>query len=144
FRLSKVPAASLFVSAVGIVVPAASYKRGLTAETIPAVEQFAFFVFFKKPNSGNEFPLLPVSKDVPSFAQSSEFVKPPRHYGQLFQAPIPVAPTVSLRSNPHSKGSRSTKKACFVCKSVDHLIKDCDFHVRKLAPRTYASRDIHK
>nr|GFC69996.1 hypothetical protein [Tanacetum cinerariifolium] len=42
-----------------------------------------------------------VSKDVPSFAQSSELVKSPRHYGQLFQAPIPIAPTVPLRSNPH-------------------------------------------
>nr|GEV14295.1 hypothetical protein [Tanacetum cinerariifolium] len=49
-----------------------------------------------------------------------------------------------LRSNPHSKGSRKTKKACFVCKSVDYLIKDRDFHARKLAQRTYASRDIHK
>nr|GFA45646.1 putative ribonuclease H-like domain-containing protein [Tanacetum cinerariifolium] len=85
-----------------------------------------------------------VSKDVPSFAQSFELVKSPRHSGQLFQAPIPVAPTVPHRSNPHSKGSRRSKKACFVCKSVDHLIRDCDFHVRKLAHRTYASRDIHK
>nr|GFC53050.1 hypothetical protein [Tanacetum cinerariifolium] len=62
-----------------------------------------------------------VSKDVPSFAQSSELVKSPRHSGQLCQAPIPVAPIFLLRSNPHSKGSRRTKKACFVCKSVDHL-----------------------
>nr|GEV14147.1 ribonuclease H-like domain, reverse transcriptase, RNA-dependent DNA polymerase [Tanacetum cinerariifolium] len=59
-------------------------------------------------------------------------------------APIPVAPTIPLRSKPHSKGSRKTKKACFVYKSVDHLIKDCDFHARKLAHRPYASRDIHK
>nr|GFA91377.1 putative ribonuclease H-like domain-containing protein [Tanacetum cinerariifolium] len=85
-----------------------------------------------------------VSKDVPSFAQSPELVKSPRHSGQPFQAPIPVALSVSLRSNPHSKGSRKTKKACFVCKSVDHLIKDCDFHARKLAQRTYASTYIHK
>nr|GFA01314.1 hypothetical protein [Tanacetum cinerariifolium] len=85
-----------------------------------------------------------VSKDVPSFAQSSKLVKSPRHSGQLFQAPIPVAPTVPLKSNLHSKGSMRTKKACFVCKSVDHLIKDCDFHARKLAHRPYASRDIHK
>nr|GEY77331.1 ribonuclease H-like domain-containing protein [Tanacetum cinerariifolium] len=95
--------------------------------------------------SNSEEDNLPqVSKDVPSFAQSSELVKSPRHSGQLFQAPILVAPTVPLRSNPHSKGSRRTKKACFVGKSVDHLIRDYDFHARKLAHRTYASRDTHK
>nr|GFC99381.1 hypothetical protein [Tanacetum cinerariifolium] len=59
-------------------------------------------------------------------------------------APILVAPTVPLRLNLYSKGSRRTKKACFIWKSVDHLIKDCDFHDRKLAHRPYASRDIHK
>nr|GEW33223.1 hypothetical protein [Tanacetum cinerariifolium] len=85
-----------------------------------------------------------VTKDVPSFSQSSELVKTPRHSDQLFQAPIPVAPTIPLRSNPPSRGFRRTKKACFVCKSVTHLIKDCDFHARKLAQRTYASRNIHK
>nr|GFD04934.1 hypothetical protein [Tanacetum cinerariifolium] len=52
-----------------------------------------------------------VSKDVPSFAQSSELVKSPRHSGQLFQAPIPVAPIVPLGSKPHSKGFKRTKKA---------------------------------
>nr|GEY54404.1 copia protein [Tanacetum cinerariifolium] len=60
------------------------------------------------------------------------------------QVPIPVAPTVPLRSKSHSKGSGRTKKACFVFKSIDHLIKDCDFHDMKLAHRPYASRDIHK
>nr|GFC26402.1 hypothetical protein [Tanacetum cinerariifolium] len=84
-----------------------------------------------------------VCKDVPSFAQSSELVKSPRLSGKLFQAHIPVAFSVPIRSNPHLKGSSRTKKACFVCKSVDHLIKDCYFHARKLAHRTYDSRDIH-
>nr|GFC29021.1 hypothetical protein [Tanacetum cinerariifolium] len=101
-------------------------------------------VFHTPPSDENVHLAFTVSKDVPSFAQSSEFVKSPRHSGQLFQAPIPVAPTVALRSNPYSEGSRRTKKACFVYKSMDHLIKDCDFHSRKLAHRTYALRDIHK
>nr|GEY25137.1 hypothetical protein [Tanacetum cinerariifolium] len=98
------------------------------------------------PVAGTFMPPKPdlVSNDVSSFAQSSKLVKSPRHSGQLFQAPILVAPSVPLRSNPRSQGSRKTKKACFVCKSVNHVIKDYDFHARKLAQKTYATRDIHK
>nr|GFC56762.1 hypothetical protein [Tanacetum cinerariifolium] len=78
------------------------------------------------------------------FAQSPELVKSPRHFGLLSQPPMSVAPPVPLRTNSPSKGSRRTKKTYFVCKSENHLIKDCDFHARKLAQRPYASRDIHK
>nr|GEW76964.1 putative ribonuclease H-like domain-containing protein [Tanacetum cinerariifolium] len=76
---------------------------------------------FHTPSDENEHLAFNVSKDIPSFAQSYELVKSPRHSGQLFQTPIPVSPSVPLRSNPHS---RRIKKACFVYKSVDHLIKD--------------------
>nr|GEZ77890.1 ribonuclease H-like domain-containing protein [Tanacetum cinerariifolium] len=66
------------------------------------------------------------------------------HFGPLFQAPILVVHPVLVRSKSHSKGSRRTKKTCFVCKSETRLIKNCDFHARKLAKKSYASRDIHK
>nr|GEZ45559.1 ribonuclease H-like domain-containing protein [Tanacetum cinerariifolium] len=85
-----------------------------------------------------------VTKDVPSFAQSPELVKSPRHSGLLSHPPMLVAPPVLLKTNSPSKGFRRTKKTCFVCKSETHLIKDCDFHARKLAKKSYASRDIHK
>nr|GEZ91988.1 ribonuclease H-like domain-containing protein [Tanacetum cinerariifolium] len=108
-------------------------------------------VFHTHPSDKNEHLAFNVQlsptkteQDLSSRPSSPKLVKSPRHSGQLCQAHIPVALSVQLRSNPHSKGSRKTKKACFVCKSVDHLIKDCDFHTRKLAQRTYASRDIHK
>nr|GEY98075.1 hypothetical protein [Tanacetum cinerariifolium] len=85
-----------------------------------------------------------ITKDVPSFAQSPELVKSPRHSGLLSYPPMSVDPLVPLSTNSPSKGLRRTKKTYFVCKSETHLIKDCDFHARKLAKKSYASRDIHK
>nr|GFB52600.1 ribonuclease H-like domain-containing protein [Tanacetum cinerariifolium] len=85
-----------------------------------------------------------VPKDVPSFAQSLELVKSPRHSGLLSQPPMSVAPPVPLSTNSPSKGSRKTKKTCFVCKSETRLIKDCDFHDKNLAQKSYVSRDIQK
>nr|GFA83200.1 hypothetical protein [Tanacetum cinerariifolium] len=85
-----------------------------------------------------------VTKDVPSFAQSLELVKSPRHSFLISSHPMSVAPPVPLRTHSPSKGLKRTKKTCFVCKSETHLIKDCDFHARKFAQKSYASRDIHK
>nr|GEW37653.1 ribonuclease H-like domain-containing protein [Tanacetum cinerariifolium] len=82
-------------------------------------------------------------QSVPSFIQSSEQVKTPRHSVQLVEAPIldaTLKPT-NLKSNISSK--RKNRKTCFVCRSVDHLIKDCDFYAKKKAqpkPRNYAHR----
>nr|GEW29112.1 hypothetical protein [Tanacetum cinerariifolium] len=66
------------------------------------------------------------------------------HLAFNVQATILAVTTVPVSSKTLSRGTRRNRKACFVCKSVDHLIKDCDFHSRKLAQRTYASRDTRK
>nr|GFC88116.1 hypothetical protein [Tanacetum cinerariifolium] len=75
---------------------------------------------------------------------SPELVKTPRYSGLISPPPMSVAPPVLLRLHSPSKALRRSKKTCFVCKSKTRLIKDCDFHARKLAQNSYASRDIHK
>nr|GFD51008.1 hypothetical protein [Tanacetum cinerariifolium] len=57
-----------------------------------------------------------VTKDVPSFTQSPELVKSPRHSGLISPPLMSVAPPVLLRTHSPSKGLRRTKKTCFVCK----------------------------
>nr|GEV34563.1 ribonuclease H-like domain-containing protein [Tanacetum cinerariifolium] len=60
---------------------------------------------------------------------------------------IPVDTPKPASPKPTSPGKRRNRKACFVCKSLDHLIKDCDYHAKKMAQpvtRNHAHRSIHK
>nr|GEV99333.1 ribonuclease H-like domain-containing protein [Tanacetum cinerariifolium] len=68
---------------------------------------------------------------VPSFIQSTEQVKSPRHSLQHVETSILAATPKPAIPNPASQGKRRNRKACFVCKSVDHLIKDFSATVHK-------------
>nr|GEY55993.1 hypothetical protein [Tanacetum cinerariifolium] len=61
---------------------------------------------------------------VPSFAQSSEHVKTPRHSVQSIEPTFQAATFVPASPTSNCSGKKRNRKACFVCKSVDHLIKD--------------------
>nr|GEV82386.1 putative ribonuclease H-like domain-containing protein [Tanacetum cinerariifolium] len=81
-------------------------------------------------------------QSVLSFSQSFEHVKTPRHSVQPIETTFHAA--TSVQANSSSK--RRNRKACFVCKSVDHLIKDCDYHFKRMTqptPRNYANRGHH-
>nr|GEV05120.1 hypothetical protein [Tanacetum cinerariifolium] len=83
----------------------------------------------------------------PSFVQSTKQVKSPRHSVQHVETSIPAATTKPASPKPTSNGKRWNKKACFMCKSLDHLIKDYDYHEMKIAhptARNHAYRDSHK
>nr|GEY77130.1 ribonuclease H-like domain-containing protein [Tanacetum cinerariifolium] len=74
---------------------------------------------------------MPTQK-APSFVQTSEHVKTPRPYVKPVEHPILAE---NLRKDiSKSRGHRNSKnrKACFVCKSLTHLIKDCDYYEKKM------------
>nr|GFA11810.1 ribonuclease H-like domain-containing protein [Tanacetum cinerariifolium] len=73
---------------------------------------------------------------VPSFAQSSEHLKSSRHFVQLLETTILAATPTPASPKSTSSGKRRNRKACLVCKSVDHLIKDCNFHAKHMAKPT--------
>nr|GEW59989.1 retrovirus-related Pol polyprotein from transposon TNT 1-94 [Tanacetum cinerariifolium] len=59
-------------------------------------------------------------------------------------------PSVTPRTEipkPKSQRKRRNRKACFLYKSLDHLIKDCDYHEKKMAQataQTHAQRGNYK
>nr|GEX36745.1 ribonuclease H-like domain-containing protein [Tanacetum cinerariifolium] len=95
----------------------------------PIIEDWVFnFEEDSKPNDPQQ--------SIPSFAQSSEHVKPPSHFVQPIETTFQAAPSVPTSPKYNSSGKRRNRKTCFVCKIVDHLIKDCDFHATKIPVST--------
>nr|GEW78364.1 putative ribonuclease H-like domain-containing protein [Tanacetum cinerariifolium] len=65
----------------------------------------------------------------------------------LVEISIPATTPTPTSSKSASSGKRRNRKSCFVCKSVDHLIKDCDYQAKKMAQpssRNYAHMGTHK
>nr|GEY63474.1 putative ribonuclease H-like domain-containing protein [Tanacetum cinerariifolium] len=78
-----------------------------------------------------------------SFVQTSEHVRPFGHYVQPVEAPILAATPKPTSPKTNCSGKRKNRKTCFVCKSVDHLIKDCNFHAKpndQPTPKNYAHK----
>nr|GEU77914.1 DNA-directed DNA polymerase [Tanacetum cinerariifolium] len=62
---------------------------------------------------------------------------------QAVETSIPADTSMPTSPKSNSSGKRRNRKTCFMCMSVDHLIKDCDYHTKKMAqptPRNYAHR----
>nr|GEY12555.1 hypothetical protein [Tanacetum cinerariifolium] len=86
-------------------------------------------------------------QNVPSFVQPTTQVKSPRPSVKYVETFIPTANFKITIPKPTRNGKRKNRKACVVCKSLDHLIKDCDYHEKKMAQtiaRNHANRRSHK
>nr|GEY88642.1 ribonuclease H-like domain-containing protein [Tanacetum cinerariifolium] len=87
------------------------------------------------------------TQKAPSFVQTTKHVKTPRPSVKIVEHPILAD---NLRKNiPKSRGHRNNRnrKACFVCKSFTHLIKDCNYYEKKMVQkpvRNYATRGNHQ
>ncbi|GJX10803.1 putative ribonuclease H-like domain-containing protein [Tanacetum coccineum] len=88
-------------------------------------------------DSEDEHVSLPTKEqEIPSFAD--KHVKTPRQtvieQNTCSQTPKPDKKNCSgLMSKKLGLGYGYTKKACFVCGSFSHLIRDCDFHEKRMA-----------
>nr|GEX15034.1 hypothetical protein [Tanacetum cinerariifolium] len=83
------------------------------------------------------------TQNAPSFVQPAEHVKTPRPFVKPVEHSIPA--NNPWKDNPKSRGhsNRRNKKTCFVCKSLTHLIKDCDYYGKQMVQkpaRNYAHR----
>nr|GEX71653.1 hypothetical protein [Tanacetum cinerariifolium] len=77
---------------------------------------------------------MPTQK-APSFVQTSKHVKTPRTSVKPVEHPTEAE---NLRKDiPKSRFHRHSwnRKACFVCKSLNHLIKDCDYYEQKMVEK---------
>nr|GFB61628.1 reverse transcriptase domain-containing protein [Tanacetum cinerariifolium] len=60
---------------------------------------------------------------------------------------IPATNHKTSFPKPKSHGTSMNRKACFICKSLTHLIKDCDYYDKKVAQtpaRDHAQRGNHQ
>nr|GFB73449.1 hypothetical protein [Tanacetum cinerariifolium] len=87
--------------------------------------------------------LSPTKPDNDFFVQPTEQVKSHRPSLQHVETSIPTTNPKMAIPKPTSNGICRKRKACFVCKSLDHLIKDCDFYEKTMA-QTFVRNHAHK
>nr|GEU45122.1 hypothetical protein [Tanacetum cinerariifolium] len=75
-------------------------------------------------------------QSVSSFVQTIEHVKPFGHSDQPIETPILAATPKPTSPKTNYSSKRKNRKTCFVCRSVDHLIKDCYFYAKPKTPPT--------
>nr|GEV11113.1 ribonuclease H-like domain-containing protein [Tanacetum cinerariifolium]GEV17070.1 ribonuclease H-like domain-containing protein [Tanacetum cinerariifolium] len=88
-----------------------------------------------------------ILQNAPSFVQPTEQVKTPRSFVKTVETAILAANHKTAIPKLKSTSNSRNRKACFVCKSLTHLIKDCDYYDKTVAQtpaRNHAKREDHQ
>nr|GEV10649.1 uncharacterized mitochondrial protein AtMg00810-like [Tanacetum cinerariifolium] len=88
-----------------------------------------------------------IPQNAPSFVQRTKQIKPPRPSVKHVENSIPAANLKTAIPKLKTYGHIRNRKACFVCKSLTHLIKDCNYYENKMAQtpaKTPAQRGNHQ
>nr|GEY92834.1 putative ribonuclease H-like domain-containing protein [Tanacetum cinerariifolium] len=91
-------------------------------------------------------PAQDISHSAPSFVQTSKHAKLSGHSVLPVEASI-LETTPNLTSSKTKCSRQKNRKTCFVCRGMDHLIKDCNFHAKpktQPTPRNSAHRGYDK
>nr|GEU55425.1 hypothetical protein [Tanacetum cinerariifolium] len=106
-------------------------KPDLVFHDAPTISETVFNVEPKDESEGEPMP----TQTTPSFVQTFERVKTPRTSVKSVEHPTPVSN--HRKDIPKSRVPRHSwnRKACFVCKSVNHLIKVCDYYENKMVQK---------
>nr|GEU52663.1 hypothetical protein [Tanacetum cinerariifolium] len=106
-------------------------------------------VFHDAPNvsDSEDYFKAEIPQNSPSFVQTTKHIKTHRPSVKTVETSIPADNHKTAIPKPKSNGNRRNRKACFVCKSLDHLFKDYDFYERKIDQtpvRNHAQRENHQ
>nr|GEV08856.1 ribonuclease H-like domain-containing protein [Tanacetum cinerariifolium] len=140
-----------------------------TDESLPASPKYDRYhsgdgyLVVPPPYTGSFMPSAPIIKDwvsnleddyedelpqnTPSFVQPTEQVKTPRPSIKPAETSILASNHKTTILNPKTHGNNMNRRACFVCKSLTYLIKDCDYYEKKMAQtpaRNHAQKGNHQ
>ncbi|GJT67695.1 hypothetical protein Tco_1019175 [Tanacetum coccineum] len=136
-ELEKQPLYDRFVTAEGMhVVPPP--MTGNYMPSGPDIESDAPIIEEYESDSEYEYVSIPSKEqETPSFANQE--VKTPRETikNQYTHSKKPKADNKKL-------GYGFTARACFVCGSLNHLIRDCDFHKKRMAKQAELNNGLNK
>nr|GFB18987.1 hypothetical protein [Tanacetum cinerariifolium] len=88
-----------------------------------------------------------ILQNAPSFVQPNEQVKTPRPSVKPLETSIPASNPTTAIPKPKSHRNSRNRKACFVCKSLTHLIKDFDYYEKIMVQtpiRNHTQRGNHQ